>query len=281
MFRLLRKPRAASSPPARVPVLPPGRRCYAIGDIHGRLDLLLELLRQIRADAERPGATSVHVVFLGDFVDRGPQSREVVDHLLHADWSWATPVFLRGNHEEVFHAALLGDTAMLQRWVAVGGLDTCESYGLHAAAWAEGRPERFRERLARLVPADHIGFLDELYDSFTMGDYLFVHAGIRPGVPLDAQNPIDLRWIREEFLSSDDDFGKLVVHGHTVSHMPEVRFNRIGIDTGAYRSGRLTALAIDGGSVDGTVESGRWFLTTGEPERVPIDRQLASVRPGA
>lgn len=244
-------------PSSLTAAVPAGRRCYAVGDVHGRVDLLRRMLDDIRRDAAARGDAQTFLVFLGDYIDRGPCSREVIEVLATENLSWAKPVYLKGNHEEVFSQVLQGDVGILRQWLEIGGLETCESYGLSRAAWAENNPERFHERLLRLVPANHIAFLDNLYDSFSLGDYLFVHAGVRPTVPLEEQNPLDLRWIREEFLLATSDFGRLVVHGHTISAEPELRANRIGIDTGAYRTNRLTALALEGRE--------RRFLTASVP----------------
>lgn len=195
------------------------------------------------------------MVFLGDLIDRGADSRGVIEHLMTADWGAITPVFLMGNHEEAFLASYNGDLDMLRAWAAMGGAETAESYGVPPVSLLKGDWHQFLFDLRAAVPSSHIDFVGAFYDSFEMGDYLFVHAGVRPGVALDAQNPRDLRWIRGEFLDSASDFGKVVVHGHTVAAEPCSQNNRIGIDTGAYRSGRLTALRLEGAE--------RAFIATG------------------
>lgn len=239
--------RLKSAPPAPEAFLPQDMRCFAIGDIHGRLDLLTMLLDEIRLEVADADPAKTYLVFLGDYIDRGPASCEVLDLLVDGNIAWATPVFLRGNHEEAFLRSLKGDLRILRNWMGFGGMETCESYGLSGAAWYNGDPEQFLQRLLKLVPPAHVAFLEELYDSFALGDYLFVHAGVKPGTPINEQLTSDMRWIRDDFLKAKCDFGKLVVHGHTVSDEPELRTNRIGIDTGAYKTGRLTALALDGG----------------------------------
>jgi serine/threonine protein phosphatase 1 len=228
------------------PVVPSDRRCYAVGDIHGRLDLLDDLLGQIRADMERHPVERAFLVFLGDLIDRGPASAQVVGQLRTAEWDWITPVFLLGNHEEAMIAAYDGDIEALRAWTGFGGAETAESYGVSSVLLLRDDWPGFLNALRAAIPRDDIEFLRGFYDQFALGDYLFVHAGVRPGVALDRQNPADLRWIREEFLKSPVDFGKVVVHGHTICAQPELLANRIGIDTGAYRTGLLTALRLDG-----------------------------------
>jgi len=229
----------------RYKAAPDGLGMYAIGDIHGRDDLLAPLLDAIRAD----GAGQRHnvLVCLGDYVDRGPASAAVIERLseFHAgDFAF---VPLKGNHEHLM-LEFLADPDEGGPWLANGAAATLASYGV---AVGPGEPERvryaaLRDQLARNLPRHHRRFLDTLAISHTVGEYLFVHAGIRPGVPLDRQDANDLIWIRGPFLRATDSFGPLVVHGHTITPTPDLRANRIGIDTGAFASGRLTALAIAG-----------------------------------
>lgn len=234
---------AAAVPP---PSVPADRRCYAVGDIHGRVDLLTQTLATVRADMAAQPVERAFLVFLGDLIDRGPASREVVEMLRVADWDWITPVFLQGNHEEAMIASYEGDVDALRSWVGFGGAETLESYGVPAVTLLKGAWHEYLEAMRAAVPADHIAFLRSFYDQFVLGDYLFVHAGIRPGVPLDQQKPRDLRWIRAEFLLSPAHHGKVVVHGHTIALEPQLLPNRIGIDTGAYDTGRLTTLRLQG-----------------------------------
>jgi serine/threonine protein phosphatase 1 len=231
-----------------------GHRAYAVGDIHGRLDLLDHLLARIEADIARRAPSRNHVVFLGDLIDRGPQSREVVERLL----GWAPdriePVFLCGNHEEVLLRILAGEPAVLADWLRFGGAECLRSYGLPPARLRGLNEADAIAAVRDAIPDAHRDFLASFADTFRFGDYLFVHAGIRPGLGLAAQEQKDLRWIRQPFLEDASDHGFVVVHGHTISEGVDERANRIGIDTGAYHSGVLTAVAVEGAK--------RWFLDT-------------------
>ena len=234
--------------------VPQGRRVYAVGDIHGRLDLLEDLLGKIEADGAERGAMDTLIIFLGDLVDRGPDSRGVVERLIKYSRG-AIPVrFLMGNHEEVFLRALRGEKGAMRFFVRIGGRETILSYGISDREYRDVDFDGLTALLRERVPAEHVAFLSAFEEWIEVGDYLFVHAGIRPGVDLEEQSVSDLRWIREDFLHHRDSFGKLVVHGHTITDDIDERSNRIGIDTGAYASGRLTAIGLEGGS--------RWFLST-------------------
>lgn len=243
-----------------------GMRAYAVGDIHGRLDLLENLLDQIEADLQSSTARRNFIVFLGDFIDRGPESRGVVEHLRNYNPPNAEPVFLAGNHEEFLLRVLQGERNILDNWLNYGGLECVQSYGLDAARLIAMEEDAAIRALCEAVPQAHVDFLRKLSDTFRFGDYLFVHAGIRPGVPLETQDPRDLRWIREPFLDDRGDHGFVVVHGHTIVDDVEELPNRVAIDTGAYRTGRLTAAIIEGdkrrfisteGSVAGQVSRNR------------------------
>lgn len=230
------------------PCLPPDLRVYAVGDIHGRYDLLQILLEKIRADAGKDGAGH-RIIFLGDYIDRGLQSRHVIDHLIALESSEAhTPVFLMGNHEQVMRDIVLNqDTNLLQDWLRFGGRETLLSYGirptlLSATPDPAGLLAAFMEKL----PQPHIAFLQSMPLSVHYGDYFFCHAGVRPGVPLEAQSERDLAWIRHDFLQHRSPFDKMVVHGHTICDEAEFMPNRINVDTGAYATGCLTALALEG-----------------------------------
>lgn len=244
MFSLVRKifHQPCQDGPARGKA---GARAYAIGDIHGRLDLLHNTLAQIDRDVAAHEPRQTFVIFLGDFIDRGPESAGVLDRLRTYQPSFATPIFLAGNHEEVLLTILRGKTGILQSWLKFGGAECAASYGVDATALKKMDEKAAIRLLNERVPEAHQEFLGMLADTFTFGDYLFVHAGIRPGVSLEEQSMADLRWIREPFLSCDDDHGYVVVHGHTIVDMVEERSNRIGIDTGAYRSGKLTTLVVE------------------------------------
>lgn len=247
MGALLTGFRREASPPSAG-----GRLIYAIGDTHGRFDLLQDLLSEIVADARNSNpAQRPMLIFLGDYIDRGPESRFVVECLCQLLTRRDVEVrALMGNHEE----ALLGfleDPATAAGWLDFGGLATLTSYGVAPPA-SRVDPAAFetcRNQLAAAIPPRHLKFLRELELSVVVGDYLFVHAGVRPGVPLADQNPRDLLWIRQEFLRSRRPCDKVVVHGHSADEEAHVLPHRLGIDTGAYATGLLTAARIDDGGV--------------------------------
>ncbi len=231
--------------------VPPGQFVVAVGDIHGRLDLLEELWKRIDGVSRLSSARQRTLIFVGDYVDRGLQSAGVVDRML-AGFPGFETVFLKGNHDETL-LQFLTDPKIGEAWRAFGGLETLRSYGVaHAPGkdWAQTRSE-----FAAALPQRHLDFFKNLKLHTIIGDYLFVHAGIKPRVPIEDQRETDLLWIREEFLESSVNFGRIVVHGHTPSDAPAARANRIGIDTGAYMTGRLTALVLE--------ERTRKFLSTG------------------
>lgn len=234
--------------------IPGGRRVYAIGDIHGRLDLFDQLIARI--DADRAGTRPL-IILLGDYIDRGPGSAEMLERLSSGALpAWADWLCLKGNHEQAMLEALaVGGNRMMERWRNFGGRDTMRSYRVPSPLSFGDDMDALRVDLLERVPQRHLDWLRGLPLSHRVGDYLFVHAGIRPGIALDAQDPVDLMWIREEFLTSRVDHGCVVVHGHSIKPAVDERPNRIGIDTGAYKSGRLTALALDGAT--------RRYLATG------------------
>lgn len=229
-----------------VPSAPRGHRAYVVGDIHGRLDLLEEALQQIEADNSSRGKARTSIIFLGDLIDRGPQSAGVVERLCRYQPVFGQTAFLLGNHEEVFLRVLEGDQAFLRQWLTFGGAECLSSYGLDPAQIRRADATRAVEIINETVPKDHVRFLRGFADSISFGSYLFVHAGIRPGVALADQVQADLRWIRSPFLEHQGDHGHVVVHGHTISEEVERFPNRIGIDTGAYRTGILTVLGLEG-----------------------------------
>ena len=232
--------------------LPEGQLLYAVGDIHGRLDLLEAMLGRIEADAQSSGhAKHRTLVFLGDYVDRGPDSRGVVETLIGGLPQGFEAHFLKGNHEAIL-LNFLDDAWTLDNWLVNGGDATMRSYGVDTDRLARlGAPaELWRQALQEVLPESHLEFYRSLKLSVAFGDYLFVHAGVKPGVPLAAQSEADLIWIRGPFLNHTDPFGKIVVHGHTPGKEPVTRSNRIGIDTGACFTGRLTALRLEGGARD-------------------------------
>lgn len=222
-----------------------GERVYAIGDIHGRLDLLHEILIKVEAhDASLPAPRSRHIILLGDLVDRGQDSKSVLNYVYDVSRRTDSFVTLRGNHEQVMLQALDGEPGVLRPWLRMGGDETLRSFGIEPDAY-QSDGEVIAEA-KRAIPAHLLDWLRELPLTARSGDYFFCHAGVRPGVPLRRQAPIDLLWIREEFLQSDESYGAVIVHGHSVYNSVEMHANRIGIDTGAYRTGVLTALYLEG-----------------------------------
>jgi serine/threonine protein phosphatase 1 len=229
----------------RRPSLPAELRIYAIGDIHGRLDLLDELLARISSDiALRPTARPLYV-FLGDYIDRGSASRETIDRLIEHGKTHES-VFLKGNHE-LIAIKCLSDRGLFDQWLRLGGLETLVSYGVPAETLANGKQiAELQSAFHGALPQAHFRFFRDLKNSFECGDFFFAHAGVKPNVELSRQKENDLLWIRGEFLTSTDDFGKIIVHGHTPTHEIEVASNRINIDTGAFATGRLSCLVLEG-----------------------------------
>lgn len=243
MFQALRQ-MFARDEDAVPPAVPSGQRVYAVGDIHGRRDLFEALTAAIDADdaAIRPAETTV--ILLGDLVDRGPDSAGVI--ALAREWQARRRVrILGGNHEEMFLRGF-DELEIFRHFLRHGGRETALSYGIDRARFLQATMEEAQQLMRDAVPHDDIAFLAGFEDMVTIGDYMFVHAGIDPRVPLDEQKPRDLRWIREPFLSHPELHGPVVVHGHTITDAPEDCGNRIGIDTGAFMSGRLTALVLEG-----------------------------------
>lgn len=218
-------------------------RIYTIGDIHGRLDLLDRAIDAIKRDVKERGPAALTVT-LGDYVDRGPSSNGVLERL--AANPFPTPyVALKGNHE-TFMEAFLADPTFGPQWRDFGGVETLHSYGVPVGRLTMGRNYNEAARALReALPASHTDFMQTFKTSHSHGRYFLCHAGVRPGVPLDRQDERDLLWIRGEFLDSDMDFGKIVIHGHTPVERPEVKANRINIDTGAFATGQLTCVALD------------------------------------
>ncbi len=229
--------------------LPDGMRVYAIGDIHGRYDLLMRLEQRIREDlGERPVPRAL-TIYLGDFVDRGPDSRRVVEYLRTAGGDGIERLFLRGNHEETL-LEYLSDPQLILSWKKFGGLETLFSYGVDVRDLMRGEGvEKAHAAFSASFPNEHLDFMEKLPPILSIGDYCFVHAGVKPGVPIDRQRPADLLWIREEFLHHEGSFGKVVVHGHTPTDTPTHLPNRINVDTGAYLTGKLTAAVLEGEDV--------------------------------
>jgi serine/threonine protein phosphatase 1 len=227
------------------PRLPDGIRIYALGDIHGRADLLKQVFTVIDADIARNPAPRPVEVFLGDYIDRGPDSAHTLDLLLERSL-YSETVFLKGNHEAYF-LEVLRDPTKLEDWRQFGGLQTLMSYGIQPSLNPDAAEQTsLIDALLEVMPSDHLQFLQSLKPSFECGDFYFVHAGVRPGIPLNEQQEHDLLWIRDEFLNSTENFGKFIVHGHTPVREPDIRPSRINIDTGAYATGNLTLLTIEG-----------------------------------
>ena len=246
----------APAPATRSASIPPGERIYAIGDIHGRADLLDELLAKLDADDEVRGPAETTLIFLGDLIDRGPDSRGVVQRVMDVVQRHPRTRILLGNHEEVFLQALRGDSVGALRYLLrIGGDTTVQSYGVSGADYLRAGIDQLLEMVKSRVPAAHLDFISEFEDLIIVGDYVFIHAGVRPDKPLDRQKIQDLRWIRDGFLDYRGTLEKIVVHGHTISDAVEELPHRIGLDTGAYASGVLTAMGFERGE--------RWLLQTG------------------
>lgn len=255
MFSSIRKLfRAADSAPR--PAIPAGERIYAVGDVHGRADLLAALRDAIEADDAARGPARTTVILLGDLIDRGPDSAGVI--ALARAWQAARTVrCLTGNHEEMFLQSL-GDVEVLRHFLRYGGKETVLSYPVDPREYTRAELAETQALMHAAIPAADIAFIRAFEDRIAIGDYLFVHAGIRPDVPLDEQAVSDLRWIRQPFIDHPAEFGAVVVHGHTIFDVPDIRHNRIGIDTGAYASGRLTALGLEG--------QARWLIAAAQQD---------------
>ncbi|WP_334432027.1 metallophosphoesterase family protein [Bradyrhizobium sp. AZCC 1610] len=225
---------------------PTDTRIYAVGDIHGRADLLSEITARIDDDIRRRPIAHTVEVYLGDYIDRGPHSRTVID-LLAVRLVANRAVCLRGNHEAVMEG-FLQDPAILQYWLPLGGMQTLASYGIELHDETETASD-LRLRFLDAFPRAHELFMQCLHNQFSCGDFLFVHAGIRPEIPIAQQDVNDLIWIRNEFLDSTRSHERFVVHGHTPVPHPEIRPNRINIDTCAWRTGTLTCIAIEGSTI--------------------------------
>jgi serine/threonine protein phosphatase 1 len=239
---------------ARAQPVPPGQRVYAIGDIHGCAALLDRMHRLIRADLASHPVAEPGIIYLGDYCDRGPDSRGVYQRLIEPAADLPAAIALKGNHEEMFER-FIREPDMFQAWRDLGGLETLASYGVDPKLLLMKRDySAAQEALLVQMPEAHRAFIAGLASSFSWGPYYFCHAGVRPGIPLDKQVPADLLWIRHQFLASQANHGRRVVHGHTPCDEPEVLPNRINVDTGAYATGRLTAAVLD---TDGL----RWLQT--------------------
>ena len=249
-FRQLLRAREA----AKTAMVPPGQRVYAVGDIHGRADLFKSLIAAIEADDAARGPAETTVVLLGDLIDRGPHSAAVLD-LARAWQRRRTVHVLCGNHEEMLLDSL-SNLDTLRAYLRHGGRDTVLNFGIDPDCYDTATYEELQALMVRRIPIPVLAFIRSFEEQLQIGDYLFVHAGIRPGVRTDQQTRTDLLWIREPFLSYGGDLGVVVVHGHTIFEQVSIQNHRIGIDTGAYLTGRLTAIGLQG--------SERWLIAASE-----------------
>ena len=235
---------------------PEGMRLYAIGDVHGRLDLLEAMHERIAAEIAADRPADWRVIHLGDYVDRGPESRGVIEHLIRAGLQDERFISLAGNHDIGF-LDFLAEPNEASLFARYGGVDTALSYGVKMGFESVEELRRSHGALAEAMPAAHVDFLEALGFSQSFGDFFFCHAGIRPGIPLDHQDPQDLIWIRDEFHNASDLYPKIIVHGHTPVANPDVRLNRVNVDTGAYYTGCLTAFVADGAE--------KWLVQVNRP----------------
>jgi serine/threonine protein phosphatase 1 len=248
--------RKQQSPAAKpLPAIPPGERVYAIGDVHGCAAELDRLIVLIAADHEKRGPASQTIVLLGDLMNRGPDSAGVIRQARELVGSGLGRL-IKGNHEELFVLASRGDHRAARTLMDNGGAATLASFGLTQQEIHGGNYHDLANLMKERIARDVVGFLERGEEKIRIGDYLFVHAGVRPGIPIGEQRAADLRWIRHEFLNSQAAHGAMIVHGHSISDEPSEQHNRIGIDTGAYRTGVLTAIGLEG--------TQRWFLSTAD-----------------
>lgn len=254
MRKLFRKITGQNKAPSTF-LIPEHTRVYCIGDIHGRDDLLESIHDKIILDSTGYSGEKI-LIYLGDYIDRGLHSKEVVDLLLNKPLEGFESIYLRGNHEQVLQDFLNIDSGIATEWFNFGGLATVLSYGVSVAGIPFGEKlNQLQHDLADKIPASHLSFYSQLLYSYELGDYFFVHAGVKPKVALDRQSELDMMWIRAEFLNSKYRYEKMIIHGHSVTNEPSVLANRIGIDTGAYASGVLTCLVLEG-------EQRRFFATS-------------------
>jgi serine/threonine protein phosphatase 1 len=244
MFKLFKKKTAEEAIP-KTYAMPVGEVVYGIGDVHGCLRPMVDLLQKIQRDRKSCPAQKSTVVFLGDLMDRGPASREVIEFLMNFSPNWTDVVYLRGNHEEVMLDVLNGNIGAMRSWFEFGGKECARSYGVNNFGQLHINPDHIMMALQRSVPKEHIQFLDSFHDAFTFGEYLLVHAGIKPRVAIEDQSPYDMRWVRSSFLDYKKPHPMKIVHGHSVvEDKPEIHSNRIAVDTGVYQGRPLTAVKL-------------------------------------
>jgi len=230
-------------PQARMPAVPDGTRHYVVGDIHGRLDLFDALIAAIEEDDSQRPEAATEIILLGDLVDRGPESAGVIART--REWQKRRTVrVLAGNHEEMFLEAF-EKPDVLRHFLKHGGRETIMSYGISKKQFNAMTLDELFMMLPQIVPQSERDYVAAFEDMIIAGDYLFVHAGIDPTMPIAAQKRSDMLWIRDRFLSHEGPLEKVVVHGHTIFERVMDCGNRIGIDTGAFRSGVLTALVLE------------------------------------
>ena len=222
-----------------------GKRCYAIGDVHGCYDQLVQLFEEIDRDIQKRPSKPTFIIMLGDVIDRGPDSRKVIETLMSFSSDYADLKCVSGNHEAALLEGLRRNRSFLSKWIAHGGLQCAISYGVLPGELLEKSDAEIENVLLQTIPELHLRFLESFKDSVKFGDYLMVHAGLKPGVPIEQQSRDDLHWIREEFLEAEYDHGLVVVHGHSIVPRVKPTLTRIAIDTGAYQGGDLTALGIE------------------------------------
>lgn len=233
-------------------------RVYAVGDLHGRFDLFEKILKEIGDDVTQNPVKTFKILFLGDLIDRGPDSAGIITRALQLSKSSKKLMFLKGNHEELFLSAMNGDQRAAEFFYQIGGRATLMSYGLDPALGDEMDGATLIRWMHDRIPKEHFDFVSSFEDMVTFANHVFVHAGLKPFVPLKKQRLSDLRWIRREFTGFGGEFPGVVIHGHSISsEVDETQF-RIGIDTGAYRTGRLTAVAVD-------ANERRYLSVQGEP----------------
>jgi serine/threonine protein phosphatase 1 len=224
-----------------------GIRAYAIGDIHGCIAAFDALLEVIAADRQAYGGLRHHLILLGDLIDRGPDSRAVVERCLSLKDEFDDFTLILGNHEHALIEGLRTRSQLLRAWLHHGGVECAASYGISPSDLHGASGEQIASLLRYNIPKNHLDFLATAQPSLTLGDYFFVHAGVRPGRPLDKQERDDMLFIREPFLNYAKPYEKIIVHGHTISEEVELESNRIGLDTGSYASGKLSAVALTQG----------------------------------
>ncbi|MEM6415349.1 MAG: metallophosphoesterase [Pseudomonadota bacterium] len=278
-----RRPRKPRSSRPRTPLGANGKRCYVIGDVHGRFDLLDTLIKSIAADIEERNKNGdmlqTEIVFLGDLIDRGPQSKDVVEFVRQLRVENGRTHLIMGNHEEMLLKGLYSDARLLNDWLRHGGAACAASYGLAPQKLLGQSAQTIQKRLRDTIPESHRNFLRHAVQSVIFGNFFLTHAGVRPEIPINKQSGKDLRWIRNEFLESTADHGFVIVHGHSPRPSVELLFNRIGLDTGAYVSGVLSALMIEGAKL--VLFQSKTNETTSDETTTSVDKGPVELKPRA